>query len=123
MTDDVIQKPLYWVGSSRDDLRVLSEGVRREVGFALMMAQSGKKHTNVKPLHGFGGAGVLEVVANDEGGTYRAVYTVRFEDSVYVLHVFQKKSSSGVKTSKRDIDLLRDRLARAEEHHRSLRAG
>jgi len=108
-------KPLFWIGTSRDDLRSMPEGVRGTFGFALFLAQMGKKHEQAKPLHGFGSAGVLEVVESDQGGTYRAVYTVKFKQSVYVLHCFQKKSASGRITAKRDIDLIKARLARAVE--------
>jgi len=108
-------KPLFWIGSSRDDLRSMPEGVRGTFGFALFLAQTGGKHEHAKPLHGFGSAGVLEVVENDQGGTYRAVYTVKFKQAVYVLHCFQKKSTSGRITAKRDVDLIKARLARAVE--------
>ncbi len=112
-------KPLYWVGSSRDDVRGFPDGARHAIGLALRRAQGGSKHINAKPLKGFGGSGVLEIVADDDGSTYRAVYTVRFLDAVYVLHAFQKKSTHGIKTAKHDIDLIKHRLRRAEEHHRS----
>ena len=85
-------------------------------GFALHLAQSGKKHAQAKPLRGFGGAGVLEVVEDHEGDTYRAVYTVRFAGNVYVLHCFQKKSKHGIQTPKQDMDLIRERLKAAQEH-------
>lgn len=123
MNENRNQKPLFWVGSSQDDLRGLSEGVKREVGFALRIAQEGGKHVDAKPLRGFSGAGVLEVVADADAGTYRAVYTVRFAEAVYVLHVFQKKSTQGIKTAKHDIDLIRDRLRRAEQHYVQWRGG
>jgi phage-related protein len=116
-------KPLFWVGSSQDDLRGFPEGVKRAVGFALRIAQRGGKHVDAKPLRGFAGAGVLEVVADDAGGTYRAVYTVRFAEAVYVLHTFQKKSTQGIKTAKHDIELIRDRLRRAEQHYLHWRSG
>jgi phage-related protein len=108
-------KPLSWIGSSQDDLRSMPGGVRQAFGFALYLAQTGKKHENAKPLQGFGSAGVLEVVKNEQGGTYRAVYTVRLKKAIYVLHCFQKKSSSGRSTAKKDIDLIHARLARAIE--------
>lgn len=107
-------KPLRWVGSSYDDLLALPEEVRREVGFALFVAQSGEKADNAKPLKGFGGGGVLEVVENYDGDTYRAVYTVRFASAVYVLHAFQKKSKAGIKTPKKDMDLIEARLQAAQ---------
>ena len=87
------------------------------MGFALFEAQKGLKHPSAKPLQGFGGAGVLEVVANDDGDTYRAVYTVRFADVVYVLHCFQKKSSSGVATPKKEIETVKSRLKLAEREY------
>lgn len=106
-------KPLRWVGSSYDDLLALPEEVRREVGFALFVAQNGEKADSAKPLKGFGG-GVLEVVENYDGDTYRAVYTVRFASAVYVLHAFQKKSKAGIKTPKKDMDLIDARLKAAQ---------
>ena len=106
-------KPLRWVGSSYDDLLTLPEEVRREVGYALFVAQNGEKADNAKPLKGFGGGGVLEVVENHDGDTYRAVYTVRFASAVYVLHAFQKKSKAGIKTPKKDMDLIEARLKAA----------
>ncbi len=84
-------KSLFWVGSSRSDLREFPEEVRHAVGYALHVAQQGQKHPNAKPLKGFSGAGVLEVVEDFDGDTYRAVYTVRFASGIYVLHAFQKK--------------------------------
>lgn len=111
-------KPLHWVGSSLDDIRQLSEGVRSVFGFALNQAQLGDKHVDAKPLKGFGGAGVLEIVADEAGNTFRTIYTVRLHAAIYVLHVFQKKSTRGAKTSRRDIDLVKARLAQAIEHHK-----
>jgi phage-related protein len=84
----------------------------------LYLAQTGEKHPDAKPLRGFGGAGVLEVVEDFDGDTYRAVYTVRFADAVYVLHVFQKKSKHGIATPRRDLELIRTRLQRVEREHR-----
>ena len=94
----------------------MPEEVRDTFGFALFLAQQGQKHEQAKPLRGFGSAGVLEVVENDRGGTYRAVYTVRFANAVYVLHCFQKKSTSGIATSQHDIELIKARLKQAEAH-------
>lgn len=85
-------------------------------GFALHLAQSGKKHEHAKPLKGFGGAGVLEVVESHMGDTYRAVYTVKIVERVYVLHCFQKKSTKGIETPKPDIDVIRERLKAAQAH-------
>jgi len=110
-------KPLFWVGSSRHDLREFPEDVKDSMGYALHLAQIGTKHPQAKPLKGFGGAGVLEVVEDHAGDTYRAVYTVRLEGAVYVLHAFQKKSKSGIKTPRKELDLVRDRLRRAEIEH------
>jgi phage-related protein len=106
-----------WVGSSKEDLRDFPEEVRRRVGGALWDAQLGLKAPYAKPLRGFGGAGVLEIVDDFEGDTYRAVYTVRFSGAVYVLHAFQKKSRRGIATSKAELDLIRQRLRRAREDY------
>ncbi len=108
------EKPLEWIGSSHKDLMALPADVRRFFGFALSLAQAGDKHDAVKVLKGFGGAGVLEVVENDAGGTYRAVYTVKFTEAVFVLHCFQKKSNRGIETPKEDMDLIEARLKVAE---------
>lgn len=110
-------RPLFWVGSSKDDLIDFPEGVRDGVGYALWIAQTGDKHPSVKPLKGFGGAGVLEVVTSFEGNAYRTVYTVKFKKAVYVLHAFQKKSKHGIGTPKEEIDLVKERLKRAETHY------
>ena len=112
-------KPLFWVGSSRRDLREFPEPVKDVMGHALFIAQLGRKHEDARPLKGFGGAGVLEVVEDFAGDPYRAVYTVKFSDAIYVLHVFQKKSKRGIKTPKKDLDLIRERLSRAELDHAS----
>ena len=112
-------KTLAWIGSSQKDLKSFPEGVRKDVGYALYLAQTGDKHEAAKVLKGFGGAGVLEVVDDHDGNTFRAVYTVRFEDAVYVLHAFQKKSKKGAATPKKDIDLIRRRLQLAEQLHRA----
>ena len=85
-------------------------------GFALHLAQAGKKHDQAKPLKGFGGAGVLEVVEDHLGDTYRAVYTVKIAEAVYVLHCFQKKSKQGIETPRHDLDLIRERLKAAQAH-------
>jgi phage-related protein len=112
-------KPIVWIGSSKEDLRELPEAVRDMFGYALFLAQTGKRHPDAKPLKGFGGASVLEVVEDYRGDTYRAVYTVKFAEAVYVLHVFQKKSKHGIATPKQEIDLINDRLKRAIEFHSS----
>jgi phage-related protein len=110
-------KPLEWIASSKKDLKAMPDSVQDNVGFALFQAQLGEKHEDAKPLKGFKGAGTLEVVDDFDGDTYRAVYTVRFESAVYVLHVFQKKSKSGIATPKQDIELVENRLKLAQEHH------
>ncbi len=109
-------RPLEWVGSSRDVLKAFPEEVQDHIGFALYQAQIGAKHRDAKPLANLG-SGVLEVVSNFDTNTYRAVYTVRFRDAVYVLHAFQKKSKRGIATPKAEIDLVRRRLKAAEQHH------
>jgi len=110
-------KPLEWVSSSKKDLVGLPKEVRVAFGVALFRVQCGAKPMNAKPLKGFGGAGVLEIVENFDGDTFRAVYTVRFAEVVYVLHVFQKKSKSGIATPKQEIDLIKSRLALAEDKY------
>ena len=114
MDKPVSLKPLYWVGISKRDLLCLPGPVEDLFGYALYLAQDGKKHEKAKPLKGFGSAGVLEVVEDWNRSTYRAVYTVRFEGVVFVLHIFQKKSTRGAATPKADIDLIRERLKVAE---------
>ncbi len=111
-------KPLRWIASAKDDLSAMPIEVRRDVGFALFAAQQGEKHDDAKVLKGFGDAGVLEIIARHDGDTFRAVYTVRFGDVVYVLHVFQKKSKRGIATPKKDLDLIRKRLKRAEQDYK-----
>ncbi len=111
-------RPLEWMGPTRRALGAFPEDVKDEIGFALFQAQLGGKHMAAKPLRGFGGAGVLEVVADHDGNTYRAVYTVRFRLAVYVLHAFQKKSKAGIKTPRHAIDLIEQRLKDATEHYR-----
>ena len=113
-------KPLFWIGSSRNDLCEFPEDVRREAGFSLHLAQKGDKALNAVPMTGFGSAKVLEVVIDNRGNTYRAVYTVKFAKAVYVLHAFQKKSRKGIATPKPDIDLIRRRLAAAEHDYTAL---
>jgi phage-related protein len=114
-------KPLVWIGSSLKDLREFPDEVKDEMGFALFEAQCGLKPTAAKPLKGFGGASVLEVVSDYQSDTYRAVYTVRLEERVYVLHAFQKKSKKGIATPKADIELIKRRLRQAEELHKEWR--
>lgn len=109
-------KRLLWMGSTRKDLRAMPASVQNTFGYALHQAQIGKKHEQTKPLKGFGSAGVLEVVEDSGGGTFRAVYTVKFGAVVYVLHCFQKKSTHGIATPKPDMDVIRERLKAAEVH-------
>jgi phage-related protein len=108
------EKPIEWIASSYKDLMALPPSVRRRFGYALSLAQMGDQDDAAKVLKGFGGAGVLEVVEDDVGGTYRAVYTVKFAEAVFVLHCFQKKSKAGIATPKRDMDIIRARLKVAE---------
>ena len=112
-------KRLDFIGSSRDDLMEFPDEVKQDVGYALFEAQVGRKSADAKPLKGFGGAGVLEIIENFIGDTYRAVYTVRFTKVIYVLHCFQKKSKDGIKTPQHEIDLIKQRLRAAEEDYRS----
>lgn len=109
---------LVWVGRALNELLELPEAVKRRMGYALRFAQAGEKHENAKPLRGFKGAGVLEVVEDYDGDTYRAVYTVRFAGVVYVLHCFQKKSKKGIATPQRTMDLIQKRLQLAEMMYR-----
>jgi phage-related protein len=109
------ERPIAWVGSSKDDLKAFPNEVCSRMGYALAVAQEGGEHPDAKPLKGFVGAGLLELVEDLDGDTYRAVYTVRFEEAIYVLHAFQKKS--GVATPQREVTLIRERLKRAEELH------
>jgi phage-related protein len=108
------ERPLEWVGSSHKDLMALPADVRQFFGFALSKAQQGGSHSAAKVLKGFGGAGVLEVVEDHAGGTYRAVYTVKFVEAVFVLHCFQKKSKHGIATPKEDMEIIKSRLKIAE---------
>ncbi len=107
-----------WVGSSRKDLRSFSKQVRRDIGKALYAAQQGETDPAAKPLKGFGGARVMEIVDRYDTNAYRAVYTAQFGEAIYVLHTFQKKSTRGVATPRHEIDLIRRRLADAERLHR-----
>jgi phage-related protein len=115
------EKPLEWIASSYKDLLALPTDVRRRFGYALSLAQLGDQDDAAKVLKGFGGAGVLEVIEDDVGGTYRAVYTVKYAEAVFVLHCFQKKSKSGIATPKTDMDIIRARLKVAEALAQELR--
>jgi len=108
------ERPLFWMGSSKDDLMAFPEAVQDEIGTALSVAQFGGKHPGAKPWRGEG-PGVFEIVEDHRGDAYRAVYTVRFEGVVYVLHAFQKKSPSGIRTSRSDIELIARRLNEARK--------
>ncbi len=110
-------KPVRWVGSSRQDLKTFPRAVQRHIGQALYGAQCGEEYPTVKALKGFGGRSVLEIVASHASDTYRAVYTVRFADAIYVLHAFQKKSKRGIATPRKEIDLIHQRLAAAERDY------
>src|ERR671938_2022452 len=112
-------KPLIWVGSSLKDLRAFPEAVKDEMGHALFEAQCGLKPLSAKPLKGFGGASVLEIVSDYQTDTYRAVYTVKFGERVYVLHAFQKKSKRGITTPQAEIEIIERRLKQAEELHKT----
>lgn len=110
---------MHWIGSSKADLLAFPEAVIDDIGYALGLAQLGGKHPDAKPWKGEG-PGVLEIVERSDGDTYRAVYTVRFADIVYVLHAFQKKSPSGIRTDKRDVNLVGERLKRAQADYEEM---
>ena len=122
MTDEPSLKPVTWVGTSRKDLREFPEPVQDHVGYALYVAQRGGKHRDAKALSGFGGAGVVEIVKDHRGDTFRAVYTLRYGGAVYVLHAFQKKSKTGRETPRRAIELIKQRLREAEHIAREMKA-
>ncbi len=113
-------KSLAWVGSAKRDLLAIPEEVIDAFGYALYVAQTGKKHEKAKALHGFGSAGILEIVQDWRGNTYRAVYTVRFSAAVFVLHVFRKKAKRGIATPRQDMELIRERLKVAEQTAKEL---
>ncbi|MBC3208580.1 type II toxin-antitoxin system RelE/ParE family toxin [Pseudomonas sp. SWRI111] len=114
------RKPLLWVCSSKKDLKQMPTEVQDVFGHALDLAQCGLRFSDAKPLKGFGGAGVLELIEDFDTDTYRAIYTVRFGSAIYVLHCFQKKSKSGIKTAQSDIDLIRNRLRAAQDHAKGI---
>jgi phage-related protein len=114
-------QPVVFIGSSRSDLLALPIEVKREVGFVLHLAQAGDNYLHAKPLQGFGGAAVLEVVARHDGDTFRAIYTVKLSEAVFVLHRFKKKSKSGIATATKDLDLIRSRPRTAEAENARLR--
>ena len=111
------ERPLYWVGSSLEDLRTFPDTVIDVMGYALHLAQQGNKHPDAKPLKGFPGGLVLEITADHDGNTWRAVYTLKYKDTLYVLHAFQKKSKQGIKTPRQHINMIQRRLKLAQEHH------
>ena len=115
MVDAPLFKPVIWAGSSRKALREFPELVRDHVGYALYVAQKGEKHRDTKALSGFSGAGVVEIIKDFRGDTFRAVYTVRYVEAVYVLHAFQKKSKTGRETPRLDMYLIKQRLREAEQ--------
>src|SRR5665811_1795049 len=115
MTNEPPVKPVIWVGSSRKDLREFPEAVQDHIGYALYVAQRGGKHRDAKTLSGFGGAGIVEIVKDHRGDTFRAVYTLRYAGTVFVLHAFQKKSKTGRATPRRDMELIQQRLREAEQ--------
>jgi phage-related protein len=116
-------KPVVWVRSSKGDYLTFPDEVQNAMGFALYRAQQGRRHPSAKPLKGFGGAGVLELVQDRAGDTYRAIYTVRFTTAVYVLHAFQKRAKKGIATPKPEVDLIRRRLRDAEAIERARSRG
>jgi phage-related protein len=113
-------KRCFFVGRVKREISRMPEPVKSGFGYAFFMAQTGSEADNVKALKGFGGRGVLEVIEEHDGDTYRAVYTVRFTEAIYVLHAFQKKSKSGIATPKHEIELVKARLKEAEELYRDL---
>ncbi|MEH2281853.1 MAG: type II toxin-antitoxin system RelE/ParE family toxin [Nostoc sp.] len=111
------EKPLKWIASALDDLKKFPEDVQDVMGYALDLAQHGEKYPDAKPLHGFSGASVLEIVDDFDGDIYRAIYTVKFAGVVYLLHSFQKKSKHGIATPQQDIDLVKKRLKDAQKDY------
>ena len=114
-------KRLVWIGSSYDDLNDFPANVLGAMGHALYLAQTGKKHEHAKVLSRMGSARVLEVRENDRSGTYRLIYTIELDDFVFVLHAFQKKSTSGIATPKQDIDLIKNRIKEARALYKRLK--
>jgi phage-related protein len=116
-------RPIHWVGSAKKDLAAFPGAVRREFGFALYLAQLGMRALQTKPLRGFGGASVLEIVVEHEGNAFRTVYTIAFPKAIYVLHAFQKKSKSGSATPRADVAIIKRRLATAVIAYRQATKG
>jgi len=111
-------KPLVWIGSSRKDFRDFPDEVKSEIGYGLFLAQNGGRHRKAKTFKGAGDAGIVELLDDHRGDTFRTIYTVRFASAVYVLHAFQKKSKKGVATPASDIQLIEQRLHEAERLHK-----
>ena len=112
-TEQEQEQPVVWVGSSHEDLKAFPAEIQDEIGYALYIAQIGDKHPKAKPLKGF--SGVMEIRSNYKSDTYRAVYTTKIGDKIYVLHAFQKKSKRGIQTPKKEINFIKRRLRRAQE--------
>lgn len=112
------KRALIYLGSTEKDSNKLPDDIKELFAYALSLALAGGQHEDAKPLRGFGGRGVMEVVADDRNGTYREVYTVTFEEVIYVLHIFQKKSKKGIATPKQDIELIKQRLKWADALHK-----
>src|SRR5258705_6548231 len=110
-------RPIIWGPRTLQELRQFPKKVKREFGRALQFAQAGDKHPAAKPLRGFGGGNILEIVEDYDRSSYRAVYTIRFKEAVYVLHVFQKKSRAGIATTRSDVNLIKERLKWATQNH------
>lgn len=121
--DEATPRPVEWVASSYKDYRAFPDPVQDAMGFALYQAQLGGMSDSAKPLKGFGGAAVVEIVEDHDGDAYRAVYTVRFAKVIYVLHAFQKKSRKGIKTPQGDIELIERRLKTAEQDYKARYGG
>jgi len=117
LTDTEILKPVRWIGSAHSDWKCFPAEVQDAMGHSLYLAQLGEKAVKVKPLKGFKGASVLEIIDDFDTDTWRAVYTVEFKTVIYVLHAFRKKSRKGIATPKSDIRLIEQRLKQAREHY------
>lgn len=110
-------KPIIWIASTKSDLISLPDDIQDSIGYALHQAQKREKSDKAKSFKGFGNAAVLEIVENNAGGTYRAVYTIKFKEAIAVLHVFQKKSKHGIATPKQDVELIKSRFKLAEQEY------
>lgn len=116
-------KAIEWITAAKNKLDEFPEEVKDHVGYALWVAQMGGKHEDAKPLVGFHGASVLEIMSDFSGDTFRAVYTVKFQETLYVLHAFQKKSKTGIETPRSEIELIKSRLKDAEAHYKQKYGG